>query len=306
MINQKIVLVLGAGASTPFGFPSGADLKTAITTRLVFRDEWHTLLLDAGFEPDHIEKFRTALLKSGKRSVDAFLEHRTDFVDVGKAAIACALLPHEKEEYLFHRGKESWYEYFFTKLNARFEDFSHNSVSVITFNYDRSLEHYLFTALKNAYGKPPRECAEVLRSISIVHLYGQLGELPTLSRDGLGNAYGSPVTVESLLKAASGIKIIHEAITDKQPFEQARCMLADSVRVCFLGFGYDQTNLERLMGYGPDAGGPQIYGSALGFSRRELDLLKSRLQGLGMHKIVCLEGPVGEALDFLRYHCPFD
>jgi hypothetical protein len=141
----------------PFGFPSGAALKTDIINRLHPRDPWHVLLEEAEFRIDQIRDFRTALLKSGKRSVDAFLEHRTDFLEVGKAATACALLPRETEDSLFHPGKESWYEYFYTRLNAKFEDFSRNSVSVFTFNYDRSLEHYLFTALQNAYRKTSQE-----------------------------------------------------------------------------------------------------------------------------------------------------
>jgi hypothetical protein len=132
MITHKIVLVLGAGASMPFGFPSGADLKTEITTSLVPRNPWHSLLVEAGFEASHAERFRLSLLKSGKRSVDAFLEHRPDFLDVGKAATACALLPREREDLLFP-AQESWYDYFFNKLNAQFEDFGRNSVSVVTF-----------------------------------------------------------------------------------------------------------------------------------------------------------------------------
>jgi hypothetical protein len=305
MITQKIVLVLGAGASMPFGFPSGADLKTEITARLIHTDRLHSLLIEGGFESSHTEDFRTALLKSGKRSVDAFLEHRAEFLEVGKAASACALLPREREDYLF-RSQASWYDYFFNKLNARFEDFDRNSVSVLTFNYDRSLEHYLFTALKNAYGKTSEECVEALRSIPIVHLYGQLGELPPLASDGLGISYGSPVTVENLRRAASGIKIIHEAVTDEEPFKQAHALLGSATRVCFLGFGYAQTNLQRLMGYSPPTGGPEVLGSALGFTSRECSLIRSEFQALGFNKVVSLQELFGEVLPFLRHYCPFD
>ncbi len=305
MITQNIVLVLGAGASMPFGFPSGTDLKNEITSRLHPRDPWHIQLEEAGFQIDQIRDFRTTLLKSGKRSVDAFLEHRTDFLEVGKAATACALLPREREELLFHPGKESWYEYFFAKLNARFEDFNRNPVSVFTFNYDRSLEHYLFTALQNAYGKTSEECAEVLRSIPIVHLYGQLGELPPLSSDGVGIPYGSPVDVGILRKAASGIRIIHETLTDDEPFKQAHELLKNASRVCFLGFGYDLTNMERLLGYGP-TGRPEVFGSTIGLTPRECDLIRSIFHRLGLYTVIFLDFVVADSLPFLRSSCPFD
>jgi len=51
-------------------------------------------------------------------------------------------LPYEDEEKLFQndplRGG-GWYEYLFGKLKATFEEFGQNKLSVITFNYDRSL-----------------------------------------------------------------------------------------------------------------------------------------------------------------------
>jgi hypothetical protein len=305
MITQNIVLVLGAGASMPFGFPSGAALKTEIITRLQPRDPWHVLLEEAGFPIDQIRDFRTALLKSGKRSVDAFLEHRTDFLEVGKAATACALLPRETEDSLFHPGKETWYEYFYTKLNAKFEGFSRNPVSVFTFNYDRSLEHYLFTALRSAYGKTSEECAEVLRSIPILHLYGQLGDLPPLSGDGVGIPYGAPVDVGTLRKAAAGIRIIHETLTNEQPFKQAHDLLKNASRVCFLGFGYDLTNMKRLLEYGP-TGRPEVFGSAVGLTPRECDLIRSTFHTLGLYTITSLDWDVTDSLPFLRASCPFD
>src|SRR4051812_22223583 len=118
MITKRIVLILGAGASIPFGFPSGLDLKKSIVERLDPNDGRYTLrtqIQDAGFPPEDIEGFRSALRFSGKRSVDAFLEHRPDYLEVGKAAIAGVLLPREDRSVLFDT-KPNWYEHFFNKL----------------------------------------------------------------------------------------------------------------------------------------------------------------------------------------------
>jgi hypothetical protein len=318
MIARRTVLILGAGASMPFGFPSGSGLMTQIISRLSEpNDRMRSLITEAGFEADAINDFHNALKKSGKRSVDAFLEHRTEFLEIGKIATVCILLPLEREEDIFRHNESNWYEYFFNKLNASFAEFDKNSVSVLTFNYDRSLEQYLFTALRNAYGKSAGECAEKLRSLPIIHLYGQLGGLPSL--DGEGIEFGAPLSPEVLRRAADGVQIIHEDVTQNPQFRRAHEFLESAERVCFLGFGYDRTNLERLAGYNaPSRQG--VIGSAKGLTSRECRLVRENLTRLrfpfpGNELIAQLElGSsvdgldyiYGEAIAFLRYHCPLD
>jgi hypothetical protein len=319
MITRKIVLILGAGASMPFGFPSGAELRVQIinglnpSTSHPMRSE----VLEAGFESKHVEDFRTTLHKSGKKSVDAFLEHRTEFLAIGKVATACALLPCENEDRILAHNELNWYEYFFNKLNATFDDFDKNSVSALTFNYDRSLEHYLFTALQNSYGKSAEECAQKLRSLPIVHLYGQLGDLPYLNSKGI--EFGAKPNPEVLRKAAEGIKIIHEDISANPEFNRAHELLRNAERICFLGFGYDQTNLRRLAGYGTPSK-QDVIGSAMGLTDRECGLVRAELNRLGFRtpdsstlESLRLSGsdggldPIfGETMGFLRHHCPLD
>jgi len=54
-----------------------------------------------------------------------------------------------------------------------FEEFGENSLSIITFNYDRSLEHFLSVALRNTYNKEAAEVESVLREqIPIVAAIG--------------------------------------------------------------------------------------------------------------------------------------
>ena len=87
-------------------------------------------------------------------------------------------MPFEREEKLYHPDGKDWYEYLSVKLNSSFEEFGENKLSVITFNYDRSLEHYLLNSLINLHGKTCDECVKALAQIPIVHVYGQLGERP--------------------------------------------------------------------------------------------------------------------------------
>ncbi len=168
MLTKRTVFVLGAGASKPFGFPTGAELYQNVVDNLVEGPHRDFLQTEAGYSASDIKAFRNALFRSGKNSVDAFLEHRPEFMDIGKAAIARMLVLREVEDALF-RAQDNWLRYAYERLSASFEQFGSNPMSFVTFNYDRSVEHFLFTAIQNTYGKNDDECRELMSKIPIIH-----------------------------------------------------------------------------------------------------------------------------------------
>jgi hypothetical protein len=87
-----------------------------------------------GFPSRDIERFNSAL-GSGAPSVDLFLENRSEFESVGKAAIAATLMPHEHENALKPEDQPRWYETLFALMaDGPFED---NLLCVVTM-IDRS------------------------------------------------------------------------------------------------------------------------------------------------------------------------
>jgi hypothetical protein len=76
----------------------GIELAKRVVDYLEHNHDIAKALTNCGFAPQLIENFRTAFFRSGKNSVDAFLEHRTEFSAVGKAATAAVLLHCESEE----------------------------------------------------------------------------------------------------------------------------------------------------------------------------------------------------------------
>jgi|GEM_PF-375957 len=309
VITKQTVLVLGAGASMPFGFPSGYDLKKDICFSLLptKRRPPRLQLIEVGFQERDIEGFRLALLKSGKQSVDAFLEHRQEFLEVGKAAIACHLLPRENEINLLGDSapRPNWYEYFFNKLNAKFDEFDKNTVSILTFNYDRSLEFFLYTALRNSYGRSHEECINKLRSIPVIHLYGQLGGFPGLSTDAL--EFGAAINPDTLKKSIAGIRIIHEDTDDLSQFKKAQDLFMGAERIIFLGFGYDPINFNRLAintALKNHRGFKTILGSAHNITDQERNRIYSMFAEF--NGSMNIDNQHGESLDFLRNHTPFD
>lgn len=96
MIEVPTTLVLGAGASMDFGFPSGQRLLLDVVSALASPTSGLSQVLgQIGIEQSVTAEFREALILSRPPSVDVLLETREEFLKVGKASIAASLIPHE-------------------------------------------------------------------------------------------------------------------------------------------------------------------------------------------------------------------
>jgi hypothetical protein len=236
MITTPTVFILGAGASMPYKFPSGQMLVNEICANpgAVAHDA-------LGVHPDHYKEFADQLRQSQQPSIDAFLEYRTEFQDIGKRAIAYFLIKKENHAHL----SGDWYAYLMDRLTREtsFKEFIKNQVAFITFNYDRSLEQFLFTTLCARYGKTDAEVAALVNQVKIVHVHGTLGSLPWQSADK-SRPYSTSTTEQFVRMAANGIKIVGE--DSSVEFEAARGLMQGAERIALLGFGYHSVNMRRL------------------------------------------------------------
>jgi hypothetical protein len=207
-------------------------------------------------------------------------------------AIAYCLIPYENEKNIFDPPKPDadWYLHLSKTLNSSFDEFENNKLSVITFNYDRSLEHCLFTSLRNWHGKSVDECIEKLAKLPIIHVYGQLGTIPypqhgcrqyrPLGEDE-SKEYGA------VLDAAHGITLLNEKESDVQ---EVHNLLGAAERVCFLGFSYHPLNLARLALHNSAGRSREVFGTARNFEVSEINQTKIRLRGAMLSNTLTLEG----------------
>ena len=239
MLDKRTVLVLGAGASKPYGLPLGFELRDAVlgdATSVVFR----TRRGSSSGSRHEFEAFCRDLAESGFSSVDAYLEQRPTWTEIGKSTMALCLLSSEckAKDRLFppHQPKDHWYEVLWSCLRApSWHAFKAQPVSIVTFNYDRSLEHYLTRVLNNNYRI---KADTVKRALPILHVHGSLGEYE--------GVFGESASETYFTAAAGSIRVVHEADTEDVGFIQAREWISAAQRVVFVGFGYHDANMRKL------------------------------------------------------------
>lgn len=283
----KTIFILGAGASIPYGFPSGRKLVVDITKELSVRikrddkpildKDQHLLgLLLEKYKFSQIEGFVTALRKSGASSIDAFLSNRQEYREIGKMAIAYIILKYERksiqDKLLFNPEVFTWYNYLWDYLISIDKI---KSFSIYTFNYDRSLEYFLSNSVKNLRDYTDQQVVKYLQYIPITHLHGVPGNLPDLNRYN-SIQYGNSTfnSFMDLKSVSEKIKIIYEA--DSPEFLRFQSDFEVCTNVIFLGFGFNLENLKRLgfvdrtINYRGDQG-INFYINAFGFKDNEIE-----------------------------------
>ena len=131
-------------------------------------------LKNNGFATALSIEFAAALRRARPYSIDAFLEMRREFREVGKAAIANALLRAElNSEIAKVKPAVDWYRYLFNRsFLLKSQDHFRAQVrnlTVVTFNFDRSFEWALFSSVKAALGLAAQAARTLVTELEIHH-----------------------------------------------------------------------------------------------------------------------------------------
>ena len=279
MITKRTVLILGAGSSAHVGYPLGRNLVNALCAK---RGSGTSNDFPMGWTDENVDHFLTRLSRAGHYSIDAFLETVPKQADLGKYLIARELKRNEDLNKLFPPNNSGWYQYLFNSLleQNKPSGFKSSTLSIITFNYDRSLEAYLHESLMARFNMSPNDASSTLAQIPIVHVHGSLGHYPEIP-------YESDCTSEKLFEISQKIKIIHDVSEPlngfcNPEFEKANKLLNESERIFFLGFGFHPDNIRRFQFFEPDKTAErQIYATTTEMGSVDIQALISRLQPLG-------------------------
>lgn len=261
MIEIPTTFIIGAGASVPYGFPSGQRL-----VEMLCDPSMNSPLQETETSLEMYQRFSIALQMSQLTSIDTFLEqYAAEFGYLGRLAIASKLLPLENAAPLRSVAQTiqdtsenvlggHWLRRLWDCMKTRtLDEFANNKVNFVVFNYDRVLEQYLWMVIRGTYPNHDEiNYAEAMNSIAIIHPYGSLGRFE-FGNPSAGHFKGEGESVEfgkyspmDLKHAAHAIRIISEQRESDEPFEEAVSLMRASKRLLFLGFGYEKTNMERL------------------------------------------------------------
>ena len=308
MFETETVILLGAGASMPYDFPSGRTLLFEIARSL----NEGILHIKRGGDPDYaplvyrsiiehkiarqsIEFFAEDLSKTMQPSIDSFLEMYPEYVEMGKVAIAASLIPHVSLGNITSRNQQDikWYEYFFNLLGSPHNIVRMKQLSIVTFNYDRSLEYFLFNAFMNSYHLDSTQAIDLMKRIPIIHIYGELG-LPTFfSKDG--RDYDTKVDIENIKKCVEGIKIMPEIEDSHSALGDVHKVLSEAGKLIVIGFSYHPVNVIRLK-LGETYKG-KVVGTVKGMEDGEVLRVRKTLYQYSIHEA---ELHQFDALNFLR------
>ena len=268
MITEPTAFILGAGASSSYGFPLGDKLRELIISRLLDpknNDTGMYLLDSTKYTETDLKCFANDLRKARHTSIDAFLALRQDLAEIGKLAITVTLIPLENEEDLYPE-EDDWARWLINHLLSQMDydngiRINSGMVHIYTFNYDRSFEKILFDMIIAKFPSMKDEGSGIISHIQglITHIHGLLGSF--INGGDYGRAYTSKLPDNNnLLKIAESIVIPHEFNNRPRDFEIDNYILSKMVKIYFLGFGYHSDILQWYMP--AFEGDKRIYGTA--------------------------------------------
>lgn len=227
---------------------------------------------------ERLFQFEKDLSSNPRDTLDKFIWDNPSHAFIGKVLIAArVMLRMYKQEGNAMRlrtfsqrrydERRNWYHRLINVLRdgaTDAETMQHNNLSVVTFNYDRSLDIALGRGLGVSERHSGAEPDEVLQ---ILHVNGTVSLLPeTLTDAG-----------EFVMECANNIHLIDEEVSSDldNVRQRARNVIFDAERLYVMGFAFDPSNVKNI-GLDELQDNQSIfclnYDGNLGVSRRIVDL----------------------------------
>lgn len=308
ILTKDLVFIVGAGASVPYGLPTGRQLVELIVqgTQELGRDLSQTLAA-CGHRPTEISEFHQRLKAARPRSIDRFIQSNPQYAVIGKRSIANELLPREQPKNLgpgggsHYREDRDWLDYLQSQVlyAPGLDGVAKNRISFVTFNFDRVIEFSLFRWLVEMFPATPKDAARIIRDWSVIHVNGQLGKCPWLGDAEGGRDFQPSRGAPAVLSVFDSIKIIGEDVSEDTA-TAVRTLLSRASEVCILGFSFDHTNLAWLRGCGLGRTGQRALATRFGMTGAEVRSARDAAIAF-IEPTPNSEPGVWDALTFLRH-----
>lgn len=288
MFDQNTVIILGAGASAPFGFPLGGtvydklidgisavkreldkeaafaptiSLRSAHEFRLnpvrafasqITQPKYSRFFIDRLSQDqifNHMFHFYDDLRTSSAETIDRFLWENQHYLFIGKALLSVMIFV-EMYEWRDNRlrlrtfsertygAQRNWYHLLINRIREGAIDGNaliNQNISVVTFNYDHSLERALEVELANTRRHKGVDYRDV---VDIFHVNGTVEELPEVVAD----------PVELALQCAEELYLIDEEPGSSLSAVRyaARDAISNAECIYVMGFHFDPANIATM------------------------------------------------------------
>ncbi len=320
-MSNNTVFVLGAGASKEINLPSGHELKEKIAQLLDMRFDSFGSRLEHGDQKIVSALELVVKHSNGHRgdinpylheswhirdalplaiSIDNFIDAHRDNEKIalcGKLAIARAILQAEKNSLLYFKKvrtnssinltplNKTWYLPFFQLLteNCVINDLEErfSSVTLIIFNYDRCVEHFMCFAIQNYYKISEAEAANIVKCLNIYHPYGKVGSLPW-ENHGRPVNFGAEPAPQSLVRLSQQIFTFTEGTApESSKILEIRKKMNTADRLVFIGFAFHKLNMQLIKPIRNNASpNPQCYATTYNISESDKSVIGEQINGL--------------------------
>jgi hypothetical protein len=179
---------------------------------------------------------------------------RTEIVELGKIAVAHYILDAERRCSMAPQDDQinvanywgTWLGSFMSMALSALErgeaPKAFEQVTIINFNYDRTIEHFLYWALQQRAGVGPEQAAECVARLKIIRPYGSIGKLAWQDREGV--PFGGHSHLKQASAVVGNIRTFTEQIQEPDLLSSINVALNSASLVIFLGFGFHQQNVE--------------------------------------------------------------
>ena len=196
-------------------------------------------------------------------SIDNFLWHYSkdaDFIARAKKEIAKIILKSGSDGYFSRDGiygengdKSNWYRFLWDALVSELtpEEIADPAkpfqFNIITFNYDSSLEYFLYTRVTkqgSMFDKTQQEAVLKKLKNRIHHVYGAVLKYKWMGGKEENNSFGIRGEVElskMIDKYHDDILLINQR--KQSEYKHLQDIIKEASQVIFLGFGFDDTNI---------------------------------------------------------------
>lgn len=317
-MSHSIVFIIGAGASEEAKLPTSNELKQRVSQLLDFKFNGfeqtsgdHAIVEALRLhvrQPDGRHGHINPYIREARKikdavdlaiSIDNFIDAHRDNNELAfcaKLAIERSILDAERRSLLyfdqsradatinFDALKNTWYIPFFQLLteNCALNELQERleKITLVVFNYDRCIEHFLYHALKNYYTLSTEEAAKLVNVINIYHPYGEVGVLPWQASESL--EFGTRPETHQLLQLSQRIRTFTEgANPESSEILEIRKKVGEANKIVFMGFAFHKLNMHLISPAGTEfnTGLPkQCLATTFGVSKSDTEVVITQIR----------------------------